>query len=79
MDNDFIRIIHTYQFNILFACLKLTCPPIESPVTPNGPYPKRSHQCNRAMHSRIKHPPITKMSETWNKHERTCSIGLRYP
>lgn len=49
---------------------KLTCPPIDNPVRPNGPNPCCSHQFNKTIDSIIRQPPIIKMSHTLFKLER---------
>lgn len=34
------------------------------PVTPNGPSPFRLHQLNRTKDSKMRQPPMTKISDT---------------
>lgn len=52
------------------AANEAMCPPIDNPVTPNGPKPIFSHQCNNTKFSRTRHPPITNISDTLFKFDR---------
>lgn len=50
--------------------LVLTCPPIDNPVRPRGPNPCCSHQLRITIDSKIKQPPMIKISVTLCKLER---------
>lgn len=65
----FLSGIYFFIFHKMFN-LTLTCPPIDRPVTPKGPSPFLSHQCNKTNVSNIKQPPMTKMSDTLCNAER---------
>lgn len=60
----------TNGFGQFVAASDALCPPIESPVTPNGPRPIRSQKWSRTKFSSTKQPPITNMSETLFKFDR---------
>ena len=47
---------------------------MEIPVVPNGPRPFRSHQWKSTRDSRIRQPPMTKMSDTLCRQERLCKM-----
>lgn len=67
---------NTKGFGQFVALKEAIWPPIDKPVTPSGPKPIFSHQCNSTKFSRTRQPPITNISDTLFKFDRLKLGGI---